>query len=176
MNAGRDKRLNDAIDRDDWATARALLELELREKPDSHWLVTRLSLTYYEERNYAKALEISEQAMRLTPTCPLVRWDYAGALEMTDRVAEAIAVWQGVVAQGATSIACDPCGEGRPRARSLVADCQYRLAKAFADERDFRAAIRYMRQYLKALSSGVSSIYERDEAEELLVAWQSKSP
>jgi predicted Zn-dependent protease len=175
MGSSREQRLNDAIDRDDWATARALLEIELREKPDSHWLLTRLSLTYYEERNYAKALEISQQAMKLMPTCPLVRWDYAGALETTDCVAEAIAVWQGLVAQGAASIARDPCGEGRPQARSLVADCQYRLAKAFADERDLRAAIRYMQIYLKAVNSGVSSIYDRDEAEAMLASWQKKS-
>ena len=160
-----------AIERDDWDKARRLLEEELRKTPEDHWLLTRLATTYYEQRNYEKALESSERAIHLAAGCPLVRWDYACALDMLDRTSEAIEQWKYLLKAGPKSIANDPCGEGREWATSLVNDCRYRLALAHADKGEFAKAIHYIRNYLKNRKTGVSSIYEDDEAEGRLGEW-----
>jgi tetratricopeptide (TPR) repeat protein len=65
------EKINDFFEREAWSGARALLNKELKKTPDSHWLLARLSTTYYEQRRYDKALEITRQAERLAPT---VRW------------------------------------------------------------------------------------------------------
>jgi hypothetical protein len=39
-----------------WAEARKLLQSQLCKQPDNHWLLTRISTTFYEERYYKKAL------------------------------------------------------------------------------------------------------------------------
>jgi hypothetical protein len=42
--------------RNDWGSARQLLRRELKDSPNSHWLVTRIGTTYYEEKRYKLAL------------------------------------------------------------------------------------------------------------------------
>jgi tetratricopeptide (TPR) repeat protein len=66
------KEIEKLIAAKDWKDARKLIRAALRKKPDSHWLLTRLGLTYYEEYNYEKALFYSGQALELAPNCPLV--------------------------------------------------------------------------------------------------------
>jgi hypothetical protein len=40
----------------DWASAEALIRTELATDSSNHWLLARLSLTYYERRQYRRAL------------------------------------------------------------------------------------------------------------------------
>ena len=58
------------------------LRQRLKAEPHHHWLLTRLSSEYYEKRQYALALKYAEKAFTEVPSCPLVLWDYAGALQM----------------------------------------------------------------------------------------------
>src|SRR5688572_8717949 len=88
------KRINRLFDHEKWAAARSLIERELATLPADdwtrHWWLTRLSTTYYEERNYKKARELAEQAVAIAPSCPLVLWDLAGTLDMLGDKAGAI--------------------------------------------------------------------------------------
>jgi len=77
------KAIERAISREKWKEARRLVRAELKEKPNSHYLLTRLGLTYCEERAYRRSLSYSQKALRLAPLCPLALWDYAGSLQMT---------------------------------------------------------------------------------------------
>jgi predicted Zn-dependent protease len=61
---GRSEPLNDLFDREDWSGARRLILPELKKTPDSHWLLDRLSVTYYEQRKYAEALRIIRKAQK----------------------------------------------------------------------------------------------------------------
>ena len=70
------------IEAEDWPAARRAIRAELRSDPENHWLLTRLGLTYYEEKDYKQALEWSRRAVGEAPNCPLVLWDYAGTLQM----------------------------------------------------------------------------------------------
>jgi hypothetical protein len=56
------KVIEAAIRSQRWKKARQLIRAELKEKPDSHWLLTRLGLTYYEERAYRASLLYSQKA------------------------------------------------------------------------------------------------------------------
>ena len=55
-----------------WSAARKAIKAALKFEPDSHWLLTRLGLTYYEQRDYAASLVHVERARELEPRCPLV--------------------------------------------------------------------------------------------------------
>ena len=110
------REIEAAIKRDDWHGARRLIRAELRRQPDSHWLLTRLALTYYETFDYKRALAIGLQAYELAPQCPLVLWDLAGSYDMLRRHRDAIPIYRKLIRRGVESIAYDECGEGLARA------------------------------------------------------------
>src|SRR4051794_28575233 len=114
--------IESAIKREDWKEARRLVRAALRRQPDSHWLIARLALTYYEEFDYERALTIGQQAYKLAPNCPLVLWEMAGTLDMLKRHREAIPIYRRLVRRGVESVAYGDCGEGLAWARGLVAD------------------------------------------------------
>ena len=114
-----------------WAAARREFLKDLRHEPANHWLLTRIGTTYYEERDYAKSLAYSQAALALEPACPLVLWDYAGALQMLERHVEALEVYARLVRRGPKRLATGHCGEGLGWARGLVADCHYRMSNSY---------------------------------------------
>jgi tetratricopeptide (TPR) repeat protein len=127
----RSDKIEALIEIDDWKGARKAIVSRLRKEPQSHWLLSRLALTYYEEFEYEKALEIETQALKLAPKCPLVLWGYAGALDMLGRERKALRVYQRLVRRGVESIAYGECGEGLALARGMVADSFYRMADCY---------------------------------------------
>jgi tetratricopeptide (TPR) repeat protein len=157
------KEIEKLIDAEDWQAARKLIRAALRKEPDSHWLLTRLGLTYYEERDYKKALYYDTQAMELAPNCPLVLWDYAGTLDMLGRNKEAIAIYRKLVKRGVDKLAYGECGEGLAWARGVVADCLYRIAKCYEGQGQPKKAISYYEQHLNQRGPGCRSIYPIDE-------------
>src|ERR1700693_283662 len=94
------KQIEVALERDDWDKACRLLQAQLKKDPENHWLHTRLATAYYEKREYERSLKASQRAMELAPGCPLVRWDYACALDMLGQTQEAIRQWNRFLKQG----------------------------------------------------------------------------
>jgi tetratricopeptide (TPR) repeat protein len=153
-----------------WAEGRAiLLELQ-KEYPDDHWLLTRISSTYYEEYNYDKALEYAERALDLAPDCPLVLWDYAGALDMIERDEEAIRVFKNLIHRGVNRIAYGECGEGIRWARSLLNDSRYRLGLLYSSKGDFSLACKFIKTYIANRNRNYPSIYNLRNAKRELAA------
>jgi tetratricopeptide (TPR) repeat protein len=157
------KEIEKPIDAEDWKAARRLIQAALRKEPDSHWLLTRLGLTYYEERYYRKALFYDTQALELATNCPLVLWDYAGTLDMLGRNKEAIAIYRKLVKRGVDKIAHGECGEGMAWARGVVADCLYRIARCYEEQGQPKKALNYYEQHFKRRGPGCRSIYRIDE-------------
>ena len=153
------KAIEAAIRSEKWKKARQLILVELKEKPDSHWLLTRLGLTYYEERSYRKSLSYSRRAMALAPHCPLVLWDYAGSLQMLGKHRMALRVYRQLLSRGVEQIAHGDCGEGRGWARGLVADCLYRQAQSYTKLGEQKAAMVAYRKHLRMRGPGCRSIY-----------------
>jgi len=146
-----------------WREARAAIRSALQEKPNSHWLLTRLSLTYYEERKYAMALRYVEAAAKVAPRCPLVLWDLAGTLQMVGQHEAAIRIFKRLAARSVTDIAEGPCGEGRAWARGLVADVHYRLSQCYRAQGRMRAADNALVRHLNLRGPGCWSIYPLEE-------------
>lgn len=153
------KEIEKLIAAENWKDARKLIRAVLRKEPEDHWLLTRLGLTYYEEHNYEKALFYSGQALELAPNCPLVSWDYAGALVMLGRTKEAVAIYKNLVKRGIEGIAYGDCGEGLAWARGLVADCLYRLAKCYDELRQYKNSLDCYNQHIRLRGPGCRSIY-----------------
>jgi tetratricopeptide (TPR) repeat protein len=146
-----------------WNAARRAITIALRSKPTSHWLIARLGLTYYEQRQYSRGLKFTTRALELSPRCPLALWDYAGTLQMLARDAEAIAIYRRLIQRGPVRIAKDPCGERLSRSRGLVADCHLRLSDSLHSLGDEVGAERHFVKHLDMRGPGCQSIYPLKE-------------
>ena len=147
------------IEAEDWPAARRAIRAELRSDPTNHWLLTRLGLTYYEEKDYKQALECERRALAEAPDCPLVLWDYAGSLQMLGRGQDALKIYRRLIRRGISEIAFDDCGEGLAWARGLVADCYYRMAGYYRASRRPAMAIKSLTSHLTLRGPGCRSIY-----------------
>lgn len=68
-------------------------------------------------------------------------------------------MYQGLVSRGVTSLANDACGEGLAKARSLKADCYYRMANCHAALQQFAEAVDMLKRHLTMRGPGCRSIY-----------------
>jgi tetratricopeptide (TPR) repeat protein len=153
-----------------WGKARALIQEELVSAPTDHWLWTTLGLTYYEEKQYEKALECSKRAVELQPDCPLVLWDYAGTLEMCAREEAALAIWTVLLDMDLEEVAYGECGEGMDWALQLINDVHYRMGRYFSRKGKDEQARTAFRKYLHNRKHGVGSIYSTKDVEKYIFA------
>jgi hypothetical protein len=156
------------ISAEDWPAARRAVRAELRSFPNNHWLLTRLGLTYYEERRYKQALKYSLLALAEAPNCPLALWDYAGSLEMLDQTEAALKVYSLLVRRGIQQVAFGDCGEGLAWARGLIADCHYRMADCYTALRRPKMAIKSLKSHIGLRGPGCRSIYSLVKVREKL--------
>ncbi len=153
------KEIESSIQANKWKRARRQIRAALSKNPRSHWLLTRLGLTFYEQRDYARALGYSKKALSIAPRCPLALWDYAGAHQMLGRHRQALQIYQSLVRRGVSSPARGQCGEGLARARGLRADCLYRWAQSLCKLGRKKQAIKAYRHHLRMRGPGCHSIY-----------------
>lgn len=151
--------IEQAIAREDWLRARRLIRLALSRKPDDHWLLSRLALTYYEQRQYRRALNYEIKALQIEPYCPMAIWGYAGELAMLERDKEALQIYRWLISWGEDELAYGPCGEGIQRARSLIADCFYRIACVLEARGQHKRALLFYKEHLSRRNRGTRSIY-----------------
>lgn len=164
-----------AIAQEDWKRARRLIRDGLRHQPNSHWLTTRLALTYCEQHDYKRALSIGQKALKLEPSCPLALWDLAGTLNMLKRNREASIMYRQLIRRGVKSIAFGDCGEGVAWARGLIADCWYRLALCEKQlGRPTRQVIRCYNEHLARRGPGCRSIYSLQDVRKELREYENK--
>lgn len=116
-------------------------------------------MTYYEERNYNKALEFDERAYKIAPNCPLVLWDYAGTLQMLHRHEESLKIFRGIISKGIDRIANGECGEGRAWARGLIADCHFRISLLYETLGNEDLSFKELDKHLSLRGPGCRSIY-----------------
>jgi tetratricopeptide (TPR) repeat protein len=151
--------IEQAIAREDWLRARRLIRAVLSREPDSHWLLSRLALTYYEQRQYRRALNYEIKALQIEPYCPMAIWGYAGTLDMLERRKEALEIYRWLISCGEDELAYGQCGEGIQRARSLIADCFYRIARIHERIGLHKRALRFYNEHLSRRNRGTRSIY-----------------
>lgn len=167
-----EKDLSNAVDKlfsdENYKGARSIIEKALKKEPKNHWLITQLGTTYYEERKYAKALELTEKALKIAPRCPLVLWDKASCLDMLGREAGAIAIWKRLINRGFDELAYGECGEGLRWAKSLLNDCGFRIGKSLGSIGKYEESVAYLKHVLIMRQRGIPSLYDiRDVRKEL---------
>lgn len=143
-----------------WEPARALIQDELLSDPADHWLWTTLGLTYYEQREYGKALKCSKHAVELAPNCPLVLWDYAGTLYMNGQESSALAIWTILLGMDMEDVAYGECSEGMDWALQLINDVHYRMGRCYMHLGEKDLARVSFEKYLHNRRHGVGSIYD----------------
>jgi len=168
-------KLNDDINRlfeeEEWLKARKLLEKALKKEPTDHWLLAQLGTTYYEERDYEKALELAREARKIVPDCPLAMWGEAGALQMLDGNQEAKNLYKELMEQGVALIQKyglgkwdDDCWEGAGWTLSLLTDCFYRTGVCFQDMNKEDLAIGIFLRFIDLRTRREGGIYTIDDA------------
>jgi tetratricopeptide (TPR) repeat protein len=158
------KQIEKAIRLHDWVNARTLIRQWLRHAPDDHWLLARLALTYYEQKQYRRARRYDLKALQFAPYCPLAIWGYAGTLDMLERKKEALELYRWLISWGEDYLAYGPCGEGLRAARSLIADCYYRIGSIWVEQRQWKRAAAAYKEHLSRRTSGTWSIYPLRDA------------
>jgi tetratricopeptide (TPR) repeat protein len=157
------EEIQKAIESENWEKARSLIRERLKKSPGNHWLITRLGLTYYEQRQYKRSLNYSKKAIKIAPNCPLVLWDYAGSLDMLNYKKEAISIYKRIISKGLNQIAYGKCGEGKAWARGLIADCHYRLACCYKDIGCFKKSLEEYKYHFALRGPGCHSVYNIKE-------------
>jgi tetratricopeptide (TPR) repeat protein len=157
------KRIEQAFEADDWIAARKLIRAELKRDPKDHWLLGRLALTYYEQRNYIQALYWEVLALQEAPYCPLLIWHYACTLAMLDENDKALLLYRWLPSWGEDRLAYGECGEGIRWARALIADCHYRIACIWHEKRQWKRSVAEFEKYLDLRKKGYGSIYSLRE-------------
>jgi tetratricopeptide (TPR) repeat protein len=125
--------------------------------------LSRLALTYYEEQRYEEALYWDAIALQEAPYCPLAVWGYAGSLDMLGRSRESLFIYRWLLSWGEEYLAYGDCGEGMRRARSLITDCHYRIARIWEEKRQWKKALAEFEKYLTRRAGGSGSIYSLRE-------------
>jgi len=168
------KKIEKALDAEQWIAARKLIEVELRRDPKDHWYLGQLGSTYYEQRKYKRALYWEAMALQEAPYCPLLIWDYACTLAMLNRNDEALSLYRWLLSWGEKPLAYGECGEGIRWARALIADCHYRIACIWHEKRQWKRSTAEFEKYLALRKTGYGSIYSLREVKGRYVETRAK--
>lgn len=160
--------LEKLIKRESWTKARALIQEQLTSAPTDHWLWMNLSLTYYEQKKYEKALQCAKLAVEFKPSCPLALWHYAGSLFMSGREDAALAIWTLLLNMDLEEVAYGECAEGMDWAMQLINDVHYRMGKYYLWKKNPEQACVSFKKYLHNRAHGVGSIYDKQQVEKYL--------
>jgi tetratricopeptide (TPR) repeat protein len=160
---GRGPEIEEAITLEDWSGARRIIRAVLRRSPADHWLLARLALTHYEERDYARALKYAMRAAEQAPYCPLVLWEIAGAMDMLEQSSAALRVYGKLTRKSLDDLAYGPCGEGLQWARGIMADGYYRIGRIHERQNRRKRAIAAFEKALSWQKERATCIYARRE-------------
>ena|GEM_PF-715325 len=146
-----------------WKEARALIEQQLQEDSQNHWLLTQLGVTHYEEGQHREALRPLLASLEIVPDCPLTLWNIAGALDASGNPERAIPIYTWLIRSKKTRHD-DECWESAEWTDSLKTDCVYRLGICFQHLKKWESAENCFRQYINLLLAGMSGLYSADDA------------
>ena len=143
-----------------WNKAKKILKQLIDENPDDDFLWTSLSSVTYELRKYKKALQYSKKAFELNSNSPLVLWDYASVLYVSDRDEEAREKWKKIIDYGEEKVAF-LTKQGLRSAKVLVNDSRFRLGQSYFYEGNDLKAKKYFEEYMNNRKKGMTSLYKK---------------
>ncbi len=140
-----------------------LIEKELIKEPDSHWLLTQLGETYYEQRQFQKALGLFLKSRDIVPDCPLTLWHLAGTLDALGYQSGALRLYTWLLESKKTA-EDDPCWESKEWTDALKTDCVFRIGICFQHLNRKDKAKSCFRRYADLLLAGAAGSYPIEEA------------
>jgi tetratricopeptide (TPR) repeat protein len=152
------KQIDDLIDAERWVEARALIKEALQKEPRSHWLLTQLGETYYEQQHYKKALKLLLQSRDILPDCPLTLWHLANTLDALAYPAGALRLYTWLLRSKRTP-EDDPCWESAEWTDSLKTDCVFRMGLCFKHLGRTELAAHCFRKYADIFNLGIEGSY-----------------
>jgi len=155
-------KINGLFAKEEWAKARPLLEAELLKRPDDHWVLTQLGVTFYEQRHYEESLKMFLKSKEIVPDCPLTLWNLAGAFDALGKHADAINLYTWIV-ECTKSPEGDPCWESKQWADALKTDSVYRLGVCFQNLGNSPAAEFCYRQHVDLVLAGLEGLYSIED-------------
>lgn len=161
--ASRENSIEDLLAQEQWTAARRLLQRDLLDDPDNHWLLTQIGSTLYEQRKYRDALKWLHRSSQIVPDCPLTLWHLAGTLDALGRSSDAVAIYLWLLTSK-TSADQDPCWESVKWSDSLKTDCLFWLGISFEHMNRSDTAELCFRQYINLLLIGMTGSYPLEEA------------
>ena len=159
---GRNSKINDLFQQCQWEEARKVLEREREQNPRSHWVLTQLGVTFYEQFKYEDALKIFLASLDVLGDCPLTLWNLAGTLDSLGKHADAMRIYTWLL-QSKKTAAEDPCWESKEWTESLKTDCVYRMGVCFRGLGKKQEAERWFRQYVNLLLTGIEGTYSIED-------------
>ncbi len=159
-NAG--ERINRLILAEEWDKARLLIKKKLAKEPESHWLLTQLAETYYEQRHYKRALALLLRSLDIVGDCPLTLWHLAGTLDALGDPAGALRLYTWLLESKKTADE-DPCWQSAAWTDALKTDCVYRMGLCFKHQKRKDQAEYCFRQYIDLLLAGAAGSYPLEE-------------
>jgi tetratricopeptide (TPR) repeat protein len=154
--------IDDLFEREKWKEARKLLQEASKKDPESHWMLTQLGVTYYEQRRYEEALERFLASLGLDAECPLTLWHLAGTLDALGKHTAAIEIFTWLLETN-RSPAKYSCWESPAWADKLKTDCLYRLGVCFRHLGKKKNAEHCYRQYLNLVLIGANGMYSIED-------------
>lgn len=159
MTAGSlSSRINDLFQQHRWEQARNILARERTLDPTSHWVVTQLGVTYYEESKYEQALSLFLDSQKLVDDCPLTLWNLAGTLDALGKHDEALAIYFRLL-QSKQTAAEDSCWESQEWTVALKTDCAYRIGICYRRLGEKQVAAYWFKNYQNLLMNGIQASY-----------------
>lgn len=157
-------RVNRLFEQENWQMARTILEKEQARHPGSHWVLTQIAVTYYEERRYLDALKVLLDSLKIKKDCPLTIWNLAGTLACLGRHDDSrdLYLW---ILKSKKSTDDDPCWETATWTKSLKSDCLVRLGDLEKDKGNPVQAAQYYREYLARWARGEKGTYSTSEVD-----------
>jgi tetratricopeptide (TPR) repeat protein len=163
VKPGKSRTIETLLDQGKWKEARKAIEQELVKSPDSHWLLTQLGVTHYEERDYREALRLFRDSLEIVPDCPLTLWNLAGVLDTLGHSDRAIPIYASLL-RSKQSARSDACWESAEWTEALKTDCVYRVGMCFEHAKQWDAATHCFRQYINLLLAGMKGMYPIEDA------------
>lgn len=121
----------DYLNNNQYEQVKKLIEEELSEEPDNHWLITHLGLVYLEEGKHLQAINYLIKSDKICPDCPLTLWYLGAANFEANKVEEAIDFYKQLL-NLEIDLKCNNCWESLDFANSLKLDAINRLGCCYS--------------------------------------------
>jgi Flp pilus assembly protein TadD len=122
---------------------------------------TQQAYQYYRRDDLTSARRLCKRAYTLRPKDPRVAWDYACVLEESGHEREAIKIFRWLLSRRPEQLISVSDDRDRRWARSLLNDCRLMIGFCYFELHRSGLAEKWLRDYLRHLSSHTPSSYKR---------------